>query len=205
MFFLTEFSLKIKILLMILVISLFHFFITIWFGFSLHLNLILFTVDFILIIIGILMDRITNPGNSSDHSSELDGELNIYLKKSSPMFQEKVKKCQVLINQIKNEFQKDNEYAEIQSILSNIKKISFNHQLIYQRYLNFGDKKQKEEMKRQIDGHIKWMDELYEMLLTYSGNLTLIDVKTKELPAENRLKYINDTLNLYITGGGNHE
>jgi hypothetical protein len=191
------------------IIALSNIFLFLWFTPPLIIMLLLFGIDFISFIIwGVLTANsdyfITH---TSGIFSRIDlNNLNSILKQAFPDFRTKALQCIKLIGTISKEFKKKMKLEELDYLVDNLYLLADNNKNLYQRYLQFGTREQKAVMLSKIDEHVKSMNSTYEMLLAFSGNLSLLEANNNEVSdASTKLKYINQTLSDLVKGTENEQ
>lgn len=170
----------------------------------LFLILILAVLDFISFTIwGVLT---ANSDYFINHSESIlnrinIGNLNKMLNGTSPEFKLRVNQCIKLIGTISREFKNKMKLEEMDSLVDNLYLLTENNRNLYQRYLQFGTKEQKDIMNGKIQEQIKSLNSTYEMLQAFSGNLSLLDANNNEVSdASTKLKYINQSLQDLVRG-----
>jgi hypothetical protein len=147
--------------------------------------------------------------NSDYFSTHSNGSLeridinafNKILKETSPEFKSITNQCIKLIGTITREFKQKMKLDELDYLVDNINMLASNNRSLYQRFLQFGTKEQKDMMKSRIDQQVKSMSSTYEMLQAFSGNLSLLDANNNEVSdASTKLKYINQSLQDLVKG-----
>ena len=122
-------------------------------------------------------------------------ELKKILKNCDPKFKEIGESILRLLSKISIEFKEKQSLEELDYLLDNIFSLSQNNRDLYKRFQEFGTKEQKEIMKEKINNHIKSLQETYNMLQAFSGNLTLLEANFNEVKSvSTKLKYINQTM-----------
>lgn len=122
-------------------------------------------------------------------------ELKRILKNCDPSFKEKAEEILKLLGKISSEFKEKHSLEELDYLIDNLYSLSQNNRDLYKRLEEFGTKDQKAIMREKINTHIKSLQETYEMLQTFSGNLALLEANFNEVKSvSTKLKYINQTM-----------
>lgn len=122
-------------------------------------------------------------------------EFKNILKKCDPRFKEIGENIIKLLSKISIEFKQRQSLEELDYLLDNLFLLSQNNRDLYKRLQEFGTKEQKDIMKERINNHIKSLQETYNMLQAFSGNLTLLEANFNEVKSvSTKLKYINQTM-----------
>ncbi|HOJ63083.1 MAG TPA: hypothetical protein PLE45_01570 [Spirochaetota bacterium] len=122
-------------------------------------------------------------------------ELKRILKMCDPLFKEKAENILKLLAKITSEFKEKHSLEELDYLIDNLFLLSQNNRDMYQRFKEFGTKEQKAIMQEKIKSHIKSLEDTYEMLQAFSGNLALLDANFNEVKSvSTKLKYINETM-----------
>ncbi len=152
---------------------------------------------FFIIIWGIIQ---VNSPDFVAQSKNILQRINIYelkkiLKDCDPKFKEIGENILKLLSKISLEFKQKQSLEELDYLLDNIFLLSQNNRDLYKRLQEFGTKEQKNIMREKINNHIKSLDETYNMLQAFSGNLTLLEANFNEVKSvSTKLKYINQTM-----------
>lgn len=171
---------------------------TLWFlpSFFIH-SLILITDIFLFslwFVIIIKSEAFKNHLNKMPYEEQIN-ELKTILKECPDNYSKLAGECIDIIQKVKTDF-KDQQYSyEMDYMVSNVINLSENHKQLYQRYLNFGNEEQKQNMKTMLDSQMKSINNTLNTLKTFSGNLTLLEANTeKSAEAAGELKEINKSL-----------
>ena len=128
-------------------------------------------------------------------------QLNRTLKKCNPEFKQKANNILKLLGTITQEFKEKHSLEEIDSLIDNLFLLSENNKTLYQRWQQFGTAEQRAIMQNKINQQINSLNETYQMLQAFSGNLTLLEANFNEVNSiSNKLKYINQTIQDLIKG-----
>lgn len=115
---------------------------------------------------------------------------------SSPEFRSPAEKSLVLIKKIADAFPDDTYSGETDLMLLNIQFLAESNVELYARIKSFGTKDQKQSMNSLLGSQINSINNTYETLQRFSGNLTLMDANVNEqaLNQTSELKLINQGL-----------
>jgi len=128
-------------------------------------------------------------------------QLNRTLKKCNPDFKQKANNILKLLGTITQEFKEKHSLEEIDSLVDNLFLLSENNKTLYQRWQQFGTAEQRAIMQNKIKQQVNSLNETYQMLQAFSGNLTLLEANFNEVNSiSNKLKYINQTIQDLIKG-----
>ena len=128
-------------------------------------------------------------------------QLNRTLKKCNPDFKQKANNILKLLGTITQEFKEKHSLEEIDSLVDNLFLLSENNKTLYQRWQQFRTAEQRAIMQNKIKQQVNSLNETYQMLQAFSGNLTLLEANFNEVNSiSNKLKYINQTIQDLIKG-----
>jgi hypothetical protein len=179
-------------------ILVFHLLFQFWFNPSLPILLVLISGDFLLVSLWIILAFHSKAfKNYCMKKPEMEryNELNSIFKDCPDNFKNPAEECVELIRKMKDEFSDMHYDYEMDEMLLNIKILAENHRELYLRYLKFGTRKQKTEMKALLDSQVSSIQNTLTTLKSFSGNLSLLDAETSGgLNPISELKYTNEDL-----------
>ncbi len=158
-------------------------------------SLSLFTAAAVLYSLWLVM-CLKDPALSSYTSLDSIRALKKILKTGSPDFRAPAEKSLALIRKISVSFPDDTYTGELDLMLQNIHFLAESNAELYRRTGSFGTEDQKESMNRLLARQVNSINNTYEILQRFSGNLTLMDANVNEqaLNQNLELKLINQGL-----------